>query len=317
MEPNYLPLNKRVPDTQYKNRLRMIKETGVFTKSRFQTDGTYTSLTVPPMEFDLCNGFPILTERKIGFWRKPISELFAFINGVRDARILAEDWGVDWWQKSWATPEKCAQFGLEPYDMGPGSYGPAFASFPHFDWQNILGYPDGGKWIPKPFNQIVNLIKQIKKYPEIRTHKVSTWIPQYCLQHEEMVRKVVVAPCHGDIQITILNDKLNLRMDQRSADFPIGVPSNMIQYAALMLAICNITGHEPGLFIHAPHDCQIYERHMGEVDEIINRTSFPFPSMHLTEEGKRIKNILDFRSTHFDLKDYKYHPAMKLADAVV
>lgn len=317
MELNYLPLNKRVPDLQYKNRLRQIKETGVFTKSRFQTDGTYTSLTIPPMEFDLRNGFPILTERKIGFWRKPIQELFAFINGVRDAKVLADEWGVDWWAKSWATPEKCARFDLDPYDMGPGSYGPAFASFPHFEWQTVANHPDEGRWVQKPFNQMVNLIKQIKDYPEIRTHKVSTWIPQYCLQHKELKRQVVVAPCHGDIQITIIDGVLHLRMDQRSADFPIGIPSNMIQYAALMIAICSITGHKPGLFIHAPHDCQIYERHMDEVDEIINRKSFRFPSMYLTEEGQKIQNILDFRASHFELTDYNCHPAMKLADAVI
>jgi thymidylate synthase len=317
MEPKYLPLGRRVPDTQFKDRLKQIKERGFYTKSRFQTEGTYTLLTVPPMVFELSNGFPILTERKIGFWRKPISELFAFLNGVRDAEVLAERWGVNWWKENWATPEKCAHFGLAPYDMGPGSYGPAFASFPHFEWEEVVGHPDGGRFVPKPFNQMVNLIKQIKEFPEIRTHKVSTWIPQYCLQHEELVRQVVVAPCHGDIQITILDKKLHLRMDQRSADFPIGVPSNMIQYAALMLAICSITGHEPGMFIHAPHDCQIYDRHKAEVDEIINRKSLRFPSMHLTEEGKKITNILEFRSTHFELKDYESHPAIKLADAVI
>lgn len=303
MEARYWPIDKRRPDTQYKDALRLIRETGEYTKSRFQTHGTWTSLSVPAMHFYFHNGFPILMERNITFWRRPINELFAFINGVRDAQVLDEEWGVKWWREHWATPEKCAQFGLEPYDLGPGSYGAAFHDFPT---------GDGGT-----FNQFEHLIKQIRKYPEIRTHKITSWIPQYCLHNEDLERKVVVAPCHGDIQITVINRKLTLRMDQRSADFPIGVPSNMVQYAALTIAIAHLTDLEPERFIHATHDSQIYEGHLEDVDKILDREVGPFPSMHLTEEGKKITSIFNFRSHHFELRDYNPQPAMRLADAVV
>jgi thymidylate synthase len=201
--------------------------------------------------------------------------------------------------------------------MGPGSYGPGFACVPHFEWEEIANHPDGGRWLPKPFNAFKNLIQQIIDLPEIRTHKITTWIPQYCLQHKQLQRKVVVAPCHGDIQITILNNKLTLRMDQRSADFPIGIPSNMIQYAALTIAIAHVTGFEPYMFVHAPHDCQIYQPHLADVENILNRESMIFPTMHLTEEGKSLTNIFDFRAKHFELRDYMSHPAMTLADAVI
>jgi thymidylate synthase len=307
----YWPAEYRRPDTQYKDRLYQIRRDGILTKSPFQTEGTYTCLNLPAMEFPFSNGFPILTERKIGFWKKPIAELLAFIHGVRDARELSEKWGVNWWQDQWATPEKCAQFGLEPYDMGPGSYGPGFVRTV-YRWDVEETQFQTGK-----FNQIEHLIRQIKTYPEIRTHRVTTWIPEYTLQHDDLVRQVVVAPCHGDIQVTILNGKLTLRMVQRSADFPIGIPSNMIQYAAFTLALASVTGYEPDTFIHATNDSQIYERHMNDVDELLRRRSMIFPSMHLTDEGKELTNIFDFRPHHFELRDYVSHPAMKLADAVI
>lgn len=310
MEPNYLPIERRTIDTQYKDCLRRIKEEGVLVKHPFQTEGRFTLLTLPPMIYKFSNGFPILTERKIGFWRKPIQELFAFINGVRDAKVLTEEWGVNWWMEKWATPEKCAEFGLKPYDMGSGSYGAALHNYPHVEQEN-------GFWHSKPFNQYEHLVQQIRQKPSLATHKVTTWIPSYCLAHNEHRRQVVVAPCHGDVEVTIIGDKLTLRMDQRSDDFPIGHPSNMIQYAALTLAIAHVTGYEPYMFIHAPHNAQIYERHLNNVDELLKRQSHVFPTMQLTEEGKRITNIFDFRAKHFELSEYTAEPAMTLRDAVI
>ncbi len=295
MNPNYQKVHLRRPNTMYKRSLARILARGQYTKNPFQTQGTYTLLTLSPMIFKFSNGFPLITERKIGFWKKPIAELLAFIHGVRTGEGLAE-WGCNWWGEQWATPEKCAQFGLEPGDLGPGSYGAAFHDFPTID---------GGS-----FNQFENLIKQIKDYPSVRTHVISPWIPQYALGNKEQQRKVVVAPCHGWIQITIIDGKLTLRMDQRSADFPIGVPSNIIQYAALTMMIAHVTGYEPYMYIHAAHDAQIYEDQVDFVKEIISRNTRPFPTMHLTDEGKKVTNLFDFRPDHFVLSDYNPHSAI-------
>lgn len=280
----------------YRHSLKRILQEGLYTKNPFQTKGTYTLLTLAPMIFMFSQGFPIITERKIGFWKKPIAELLAFINGVRTADELAE-WGCNWWGEQWATAEKCAHFGLEPGDLGPGSYGEAFKRFPT---------SDGGT-----FNQFDHLIRQIKDYPDIRTHRITPWIPQYCLQHKGLQRKVVVAPCHGDIQITIIDGKLTLRMDQRSADFVIGVPSNIIQYAALTIMIAHITGHEPYMYIHASHDAQIYEDQLGHAKTIVGRETRVFPSLYLTAEGLEITSLFDFRPKHFKIEDYNPHPAIK------
>lgn len=296
MEPKYKPLYERTPDYQYQNCLRMVLEKGRLTQNPAQTTGTYTSLRTPKMIFELSNGVPLITERKIPFWKVPIAEITAFINGVRDGDELV-NWGVNWWRKDWATKEKCADFGLEDGDLGPGSYGAAFHDFPT---------SDGGT-----FNQFEHLIKGIKERPAMRTHKITPWIPQLCLQHSGLQRKVVVAPCHGDILVTIINDKLSLQMVQRSADVPIGLPANLIQYAALTIMIAHVTEFEPFEFIHIPQDAQIYTNQVPWVMEILERKPRPFPTLHLTEEGQQVTNLFDFRARHFELREYDPHPAIK------
>jgi len=296
VEPRYKSVEERVPDTQYRDALARIVCEGEQTQNPFQTTATRTLLTLPPMVFDLTNGFPVITERKIGFWRTPIAELLAFIHGVRDAEVLASWWGVSWWKNQWATAEKCVQFGLEPHDLGWGSYGEAFNHFPTLEGTG--------------FNQFEHLIKQIRWNPGLKTHIISPWIPQYCLQHEGLQRQVVVAPCHGWIQVTIINGKLNLRMDQRSADFPIGVPANIIQYAALTIMIAHVTGFEPYRYIHSAHDAHVYVNQLGHVEQIMSREPRPFPSLHLTEEGKDVEDLFQFRPHHFELRDYNPHPAI-------
>ena len=247
------------------------------------------------MIFKLSNGFPVITERKVGFWRKPIGELLGFIHGVRDANVLAEKWGANWWRDQWATPEKCADFGLEHPDLGPGSYGGAL----------VYDLPDGSRFV-----QYKELIKQLRDKPDVITHKVTTWIPHYILSNNTRQRKVVVAPCHGDVEVTVMNKRLTLRMDQRSADFPIGVPSNIIQYAALTIMIAHVLGYEPYMYIHAAHNSQIYEDQVGMVRELVKRDTHPYPTLVLTEDGEKVTDLFDFRPEHFELRDYKPEPPM-------
>lgn len=99
-------------------------------------------------------------------------------------------------------------------------------------------------------------------------------------------------------------------MNQRSADFVVGVPSNIIQYAALTIMIAHVTGYEPYMYIHAPQDSQIYENHKEHVVEMLSRRQTIFPTLKLTEEGLRINNLFDFRPDHFELSDYHPHPAI-------
>jgi len=289
----YKPYEERIPDAQYQSILKRILDTGEFGTTR-QGPRAKTVIGVQ-MHFRLENGFPLITDRSIGtFWRKPIGELCAFINGARTRDQLAE-FGCTWWD-AWTSEEKTAKRGLEPGDIGPGSYGAAFHDFPT---------ADGGS-----FDQFKHLVEQIKELPELRTHFVTPWIPQYIVRGKGKHQKVTIAPCHGWVHVRIINDKLHLHMFQRSGDFPIGVPSNMVQYAALTLMLEHLTGYEAVEYVHTVSDAHIYEDQIEYLTPMLTREPLRLPTVHLTEDGKKVTDIHDFRAEHFELTDYNPHPSI-------
>jgi thymidylate synthase len=294
----YTPYSKRKPNTDYKDLLREIRDNGVLLPSTQDVDAKMI-FGAKPMRFKLSNGFPILTERDLSkFWRAPIGEMIGFINGARTQEEL-EKYGCKWW-KYWVTKEKCAKRGLEEGDLGPGSYGAAFHDFPTSEGE--------------PFNQIEHLIKQIKEKPGLRTHFVTPWIPQYIYRVKGKTQKVVVCPCHGWMHWRVINDKLSLHMFQRSGDVPIGVPSNMIQYSALLLMVAQTVGLEPDEYIHTISDAHIFVDQMDAVDEVISRETRPFPTVKLT---KKRDNIFDYRIEDFELSDYHPLPAITKIPAAI
>jgi thymidylate synthase len=245
-----------------------------------------------PMRFRLSEGAPLITERKISFWRAAIGEIFAFINGAHTQSEL-EAFGCPWWDK-WVTKEKCSDFGLPEGDLGPGSYGAAFHDFPISDREG--------------FNQWEALVENIKEKPWARTHFISPWVPWLTIGKP---RKVVVAPCHGWVQIMINDDmEMDLVMYQRSADLPIGVPSNLIQYSALLLALAQVCGCKVGTFIHVLADAHIYCNQKDAVIEMLDRDPRPLPFLDITEEGKKLTSLFGFRKEHFQIRDYNPHPAI-------
>ena len=286
------PYEKRVPDEQYKNLLRRILSEGVRTKSQQGVDAL-TLMGPGPLHFKLENGFPMITERSVkGFWKGSIGEICAFVNGARTLEKL-EEFGCKFWT-AWATLEKCAKRGLEAGDLGPGSYGAAFHDFPTSEGE--------------PYNQFKNIVEQIREFPHLRTHFITPWIPQYTIRGTGKQQKVVVCPCHGWLHIRILDGKLTLHMFQRSGDVPIGVPSNMIQYAALTMMLAQATDTEPYEFIHSISDAHIYVDQVPNVEEIISRETKSFPTVKLINPTK---DIFAFRKDDFELSDYDPHPAMK------
>lgn len=288
MEELYKPLAERKPDTQYRKCLKCILKHGEIVHNTPQGVGALTCFgTLSPMVFDLSNGVPLITERKIGFWKKAVAEIIAFINGARTIDEI-ESYGCNFWKDYRGNGTK---LGLQEDDMGPGSYGPSFHDFEK---------PDGGT-----LNQFEQLLEQIRLFPNIRTHLITPWKPYYTARGPN--RKVIVAPCHGWLHFRIINGKLHMRMDQRSADMPVGVPSNMIQYSALLLMICQVTGYPPGNYIHSFADAHIYENQIDTVKEIIKSEVHPFPVLRL---DTRVKNLFDFRIEHFTLEEYESGPKM-------
>jgi thymidylate synthase len=299
------PYKERTLDNQYKELLKDILDHGI--KADFQSgavgpDVDAITLVGPrPMRFRLKNGFPMITERNMSpemsalpvtIWQQAIAEICGFINGARTVEEL-EKFGCYWW-KDWCTEKKCSKRGLEAGDLGPGSYGAAFHDFPT---------QDGGV-----FNQFKHIVEQIKEEPQLRTHFISPWIPQYTGRGKGKTQKVVVCPCHGWLNIRVIDGKLILHMMQRSGDVPIGVPSNMVQYAALTLMLAHATGTEPFEYVHTISDAHIYVDQVPAVKKTLERDSRPFPTMKINTDKT---DLFDFRKEDFELSDYDPHPGIK------
>lgn len=291
MNDFYKPYEERIIGEQYKNLIREILANGTWSPSPMVDEHgeeirTLDLMGASTIRFKMEDGAPIITERDIsGFYKSAIGELFAFINGAHTQEELAA-FGCKWW-KAWVTPTKCAKRGLEAGDLGPGSYGCAFANFPT---------ADGGS-----FNQFTEIIKQMQERPELKTHIISPWIPQYTIRNSDNTQKVVVAPCHGWLHFRIFDDKLTMLLWQRSSDVLIGLPSNWAQYSALLMAMADVLGLQPYEFIHQISDAHIYENQMDYVDEILNRPSNAYPTLKLVKSHPR---ITDYRREDFELSDY-------------
>ena len=235
----------------------------------------------------------MITERQISdkMWKGAIGEIFGFINGARTQAEL-EKFGCSWW-KAWVTEKKCAKRGLKTGDLGPGSYGAAFHDFPTSEGET--------------YNQFATILRQIKEQPQLRTHFITPWIPQYTARVKGRQQKVVVCPCHGWIHIRILNNQLYLHMFQRSSDTPVGLPANLAQYAALMLALCEVTGYQPGEYIHSFSDAHIFVDQIEKVKELISRPAKPLPTMKIIN---RKKDLFAYRPDDFKLIGYDPHPGI-------
>jgi thymidylate synthase len=289
----YLPPGAREPDSQYRQMLERIVASGAAVPTR-QGPAALT-LMQQTMRFDLPNGFPVITERSVkSFWRKPIGELCAFINGATTLDELA-DFGCDWWG-AWATPQKTSSRGLPPGHLGPGSYGGAFRHFPAADGSE--------------FDQFAHLVEQIRELPNDRTHFVSPWIPQYQVRGRGKTPRTTIAPCHGWVHVRVIGGSLHLHMFQRSGDVPVGVPANLIQYAALLLMLEQLTGITAAAYYHTISDAHIYENQMDSVMVMLGRQARRLPTVGLTEQGAKVNDIHDFRAEHFELSDYEPHPAI-------
>lgn len=304
---NYLPLHERTPDTQYQDLLRRILTHGrkiepIHAKLSGSTDGNARMIIGGQMRFDMRNGFPLLPVRDLTkSFPGALGELIGFLHGARTLESLKE-YGCPavFWEK-WVTKEKCEIFGLPEHDLGDGSYGAAWANFPQ---------PNG-----EPFNQVEHLIRQIKERPYLRTHFLSPWIPFFTLQHSELTRKVVVAPCHGWVHVLAFPEtkELSLHHFQRSGDVPVGVALNLVEYAALGMLIAREIGYTFVEYVHTISDAHLYEGQVPFVEELLAREPQILPTVTLDET---VTTVLDARREHFTLTDYNPHPHMVIPTPV-
>ncbi len=292
----YLPPEKRVIDTQYRNLLRYILNEG---RVVHPIQGREARMvTGAQMRFNIANGFPVISERDISGppFYGALAEHIAFLHGAHTLDEL-RSWGVnDRWWAPWVTKEKCADFGLPEGDLGPASYGNVWTRFVT---------RDGGT-----FNQIIAVVDQIRRAPHLRTHRVTNWFPPEIIGPKG-TRKVVVAPCHGDIYINVdpARKELIVQHVQRSGDLPVGVVFNFIQYAAFGMMLSKILGYTFVELVWHFIDVHIYEIQYPHVEELLSRSPFRFPTVTLNES---VNDLFDFRPKDFILTDYEAHPKMNI-----
>jgi len=293
------PYEERTPDCQYQDLLRLVLEQGELVETQQDVDAL-TIMGPPPLHFKFSNGFPMITERNLApeikpvtIWQQAVGEIFAFVNGETTLAGL-DKFGCHFWG-NFATEKKCAKRGLPTGDLGPGSYGGGFAHFPT---------KDGGE-----MNQWTVIVDQAKDFPHLRTLMVTDWIPQYIPRGAKYDQKVVVAPCHGIVvHLRIINHQLTVTMVQRSADLVVGVPSNIVQYAALTLALGQVLKVEVKEFVHFMIDAHIYVDQVEAVNKMLAREPRVFPTIAVNPD---INDLFDFRREDFELSDYSPHPGIK------
>ena len=311
--------DNRQPDWQYHELLDHILTNGRLSSSGM--DEEMLKITGYPMRFDLHNGFPMITERDLmasNFQaasehaadlshhnfrmsaRQGLGEIIGFINGARTLEEL-EMYGCKYWAP-WVSPAKTAKRGLEPGDLGPGSYGVAFHDFPMANG--------------KTFNQIQAVYEQIKFRPELLTHYVTPYIPYETIRLEGRQQGVVVVPCHGLIRFEVDTNtgEMDLSHVQRSADVPVGLPFNMIHYAALLTMMAQVTGYKPRELIYYVDSGQIYKRHYEITQRILGRDPKPFAKLYVDPS---VTNIFDFRVEHFSVSEYDAHPNIDMGGTPV
>jgi len=262
---------------QYLQLMRHVRTHGV---ARDDRTGTGTlSVFGWQMRFDLAQGFPLVTTKKLHV-KSIIHELLWFLSGDTNIRYLNDN-GVRIWNE-WAD---------ESGDLGP-VYGHQWRSWPA---------PDG-----RSIDQIDNLIRQISTSPDSRRLIVSAW-------NVADVERMALPPCHCLFQFYVSEGRLSCQLYQRSADIFLGVPFNIASYALLTLMVARVTGLVPGEFIHTFGDAHLYSNHLEQVDQQLQRKPLPLPAMDIADRGQ---GIFDFEYGDFSLRGYECHPHIKAEVAV-
>ncbi|MBE0506475.1 MAG: thymidylate synthase [Marinospirillum sp.] len=261
----------------YLDLMRHVRENGVYKTDRTGT-GTY-SVFGHQMRFDLRQGFPLVTTKKLHL-RSIIHELLWFLQGDTNIAYLKEN-GVSIWDE-WAD---------DAGNLGP-VYGYQWRSWPK---------PDGGS-----IDQICQLIQQIKTNPDSRRLIVSAWNPA-------LVDEMALPPCHCLFQFYVAEGRLSCQLYQRSADIFLGVPFNIASYALLTHMLAQVCDLEVGDFVHTLGDAHLYSNHLEQTDLQLSRDPLPLPRLKLNPE---VRDLFAFTFDDISIEDYQHHPHIKAPVAV-
>lgn len=261
----------------YLDLLKHIMDSGASKSDRTGT-GTISCFGYQ-MRFNLQDGFPMVTTKKLHL-KSIIYELLWFLKGDTNIAYLKEH-GVSIWDE-WADAN--------------GSLGPIYGH----QWRSWTG-ADG-----KTYDQIKDVLHQLKTNPDSRRMIVNAW-------NVADLPKMGLSPCHALFQFYVADGKLSCQLYQRSADVFLGVPFNIASYALLTMMMAQVTGLQPGEFIHTFGDVHLYNNHIEQAKLQLTRTPFPLPTMKLNPD---VKDLFDFKYEDFTLENYQSHPGIKAPVAV-
>jgi thymidylate synthase len=280
----------------YLDLCRHVLEHGTFKMDRTKT-GT-KSVFGYQMRFDLSEGFPLLTTKKVHL-RSIIHELLWFISGNTNIKYLVDngvriwnEWPYEIFKKSKDYQGESMNDFVEKIKSDDdfatkyGDLGPVYGA----QWRNFNG-----------IDQLQYILDELKNNPNSRRMILSAWNPSE-------IHSMALPPCHTLIQFYVADGRLSLQLYQRSADIFLGVPFNIASYALLLMMVAQVTGYKVGEFVHTLGDAHIYQNHFDQIKLQLSRTPKQPPKMML---NPNVKSLYDFKYEDFELKDYDPHPAIK------
>jgi thymidylate synthase len=309
-------MTKRHPEYQYLDLLRELVEHGVVQKDANTGAKTYSKFGAQ-IRFDLAEGFPLLTTKKV-WWKGVVAELYWFLSGQSNIKYLVDN-DVHIWDdypykmyKEKMLKKKVPELTKEEFIekiKTDKKYAEKYGELSHIYGELWRKWPAHGRTI----DQVKWVLKELKNDPDAHNLIVTSWNPEYLYgmaRPEEAARYPI---CHNMYQLNVKNGRLCLHLYQRSADIFLGVPFNIASYALLTHVFAKVMGYKPGEFIHTFGDVHIYETHFAQAKEQLKRKPKKFPTVKI---DSKVKTVDGFRPKHVILEGYEPHETIK-AELVV
>ncbi len=310
-------MNKH-PEQQYLDIMRDLLANGQRQEDKGTGDITY-SLFGRQIRFDLSEGFPLLTTKKV-FWKGVLHELFWFMSGQSNIKYLVDNGVHIWDDYPYRIYREKIKKGLFPEItkeefVGKIATDPSFAE-DHGELPKIYGEM-WRRWPAKngrTVDQLQWIVNTLRKDPDAHNTLVNSWNPEYLYEMALPDEACRFPICHNMYQVNVKNGKLSLQLYQRSADIFLGVPFNIASYALLAHILAQVTGNQPGEFVHTFGDVHVYEKHIEAAKEQLTREPMPFPTIKLDPSFKELD---EFKTEHVTLENYQSHPPIKAELALV
>lgn len=306
------------PEYQYLDLMQEILDKGLKQEDKGTGDITY-SIFGRQIRFDLSQGFPLLTTKKV-FWKGVLHELYWFMSGQSNIKYLVDNGVHIWDDYPYRIYREKMKKGTAA-EMTRDEFVAKIAQDSEFAKQHgELRYIYGEMWRRWPakngrtVDQLQWIVDDIRKDPDAHNALVNSWNPEYLYEMALPDESCRFPICHNMFQANVKEGKLSLQLYQRSADIFLGVPFNIASYALLTIILAQVTGNQPGEFVHTFGDVHVYEKHISAAKEQLTRLPYDLPKIKL---DPTVKEINDFRPEHATLENYNSHPPIKADLALV